>query len=414
MFVDFNKAFKGKPLSETKVPDLVVQKLSESLPEGVKYISGENGTVQMVSKSNSISIGGFNVNIPEDFKSVLKENAKQSDLLQLSYNAQRPLEMVLSNPGYIKVNGEEMPFENIHYNLFHKTKLVDNKLMAYPAKFPKPLEITVSTGDGKYSRKLNLSRKPLLSLTDIRFQSDEDQPFRMEFISSTENKLTSSVTIRMELKNCKSIRDMVESIFIYNDFVDGKAKLDGHTFEYDTSKIEVKKYDLTSAEFWEKVLQIEEYLGVHFTPPDGDVKYDVMCDVELLYRNLICNTPIRLNQTLTSVTGKYQHFGDEVIEKAKEGQFYFQYQAQYTFNLFGQKISLLAVCGLFNTAIEDMVTLEDGKLKMNLKNATPDKTAYTGIICFKEQDDLDKFLSDVGDNAASVLENAKLASDYIN
>lgn len=413
MFVDFNQTFKGKPLSETKVPDLVVNKLSESLPEGVKYVADKNGTVRIVSETGEISLGGFDVKLPEDFKAVLGQNATQNDLLQLSYNAQRPIEMELSHPGYIKVNGKEIPFERLHYDIFHKTELVDNKLLAYPAKFPEPFEISVSTGDDKYVRILRMSRKPLLSLTEICFQSEVDQPFQMEFLSSVNNAKSGTVTIKMELKFANSIREMVEGVFIYNDFVDGKAKMDGHPFEYDTSKVEMRKYDLTSAEFWEKVLQIEECLGLHFAPPDGDTDFGAMCDVEFLYRNLICNTPIRQNQKLTSVTGRYQHFDDEVIEKAKEGKFYFQYQAQYSFDLFGVRLKLPAVCGLFNAAVKDMEPQKDGKLKMELKDISSEKPAYTSSICFKDEETLLEFLETVGDNASAFLENAKLASDYL-
>lgn len=413
MFVDFNQTFKGKPLSETEVPDLVVNKLSESLPEGVKYVADKDGTVRIVSETGEIRLGGFSVRIPEDFKIVLGQNPTQNDLLQLSYNAQRPIEMELSNPGYIKVNGTEIPFERLHYNIFHKTELIDNKLLAYTATFPKPFEISVSTGNGKYTRKLRMSRKPLLSLNEICFQSEAEQPFQMEFLSSINAKKSGTVSIKMELQFAKSIRDMVEAIFIYNDFVDGKAKMNEHPFEYDTSKVEMKKYDLTSAEFWEKVLQIEECLGRHFSPPDGDTDFGVMCDVEFLYRNLICNTPIKQKHKLTSVTGRYQHFDDELIEKAKAGQFYFQYQAEYAFELFGDKFKLPAVCGLFDTAIKAMERQKDGKLKMELKDVSSDRPSYTSSLCFKDQEKLDKFISEVGDNASAVLENAKLASDYL-
>ena len=42
MFVDFNRVFSGKPQTELKVPDAMVEHLSSQLPLGVRYNSKTN------------------------------------------------------------------------------------------------------------------------------------------------------------------------------------------------------------------------------------------------------------------------------------------------------------------------------------------------------------------------------------
>lgn len=412
MFVDFNRTFKGKPLSETKVPDIVVKKLSEKLPAGVKYIAAEEGTVQMISESGEITLGGFTANVPDKFKPVLGDHYTKDDVLQLSYNAQEPIPMELTHEGYITVNGKEIPFNQIHYNIFHETKLVDNKIMAYPQKFPKPFELVMGTENGRYTRKLMMSRKPLLSLKEICFQSEEEQPFQMEFHSSLTDVKAGTVTIKMRLQYAKTIRDMVESIFVYNDLVDGKAKMNGLPFEFDDSKVSMEKFNLNGACFWEKVLKVEEFLQFHFAPPDGNTNYQDICDIETLYRNLICNTAIRQGQRLEEITGTFKLEGD-VLERAKAGKIYFQYQMTYTFDLFGIKFQLPVICGLFNAAVKEIEPIKNGKTKIKFKDKNPDNPAYTSIICFKDEILLNEFLSKNGDNISAFLENAKLASDYL-
>lgn len=417
MFVDFNKTFKGKSLSEKEIPDLVVKKLSESLPEGFKYVAGKkDGSVRIVSESGEVTLSNFEVNVPDDFKAVLNEDENNSfprTWFQLSYNAQRPLELQPTHPGYLTLNGKEIPMGEIHRDIFHKTEIQGTKLMAYPAKFTESFECRVSTSDGKYMRNLKFSRKPLLSLTDRCFQSEEEQPFQMKFISSDAGDEIKKLTITLELKYAQSIQDIAESVFIYNDFADGKAKMNGYSIQRCNSKKEEDKYSPQAAEFWQKILHIEKYLDIHFMPPDGNINLHDICEVELLYRNLICNEPMREYGKMTSITVDPKNFNDEDMENAKKEQYDFQFHSQRKFILFGNKFSLPVICMLFNTAIKNMVSQESGKIKLEFKDVSTDKPAYTSVLCFKDQDELDKFFSSAGGNISSIFVNAKLAAETI-
>lgn len=412
MFVDFNEAFKNKPVSETRVPDIVIQKLCEELPTGIRYIAGENGDMIMVSESEHMSIGGLTVIIPESFKDVLPDKYTQNDIIQLSYNSQTPIEMKLTHDGFITVNGKEMPIDHIYYNIFHETRIVDNKVMAYPLHFPDPIEIPVSTENGRYVRNLKMSREPYLSLDKVIFKSDDEQPFQLRIISAADSPVW-TINVKLELKFASTIRDMVESIFIFNDFADGKAKLGGKLLSHEIPKGNIKKFDVNSAVFWEKVLLLEEFLGVHFMAPESDTDFQTVCDVEWLYRNLICEFPIKQEQSLTSVTGKYTFCDNEVAEKSKEGKLYFQYKTMFDVELFGVNLRLPALCGQFNAAIKDIEKQKNGDVKIELMDISPDSPSYTAVLCFKDVERLQKFIEKTGENISDVLDKAKLVSDYL-
>ena len=55
--------------------------------------------------------------------------------------------------------------------------------------------------------------------------------------------------------------DIVETVFIYNAYCDGKGLLMGNPVGGGKDKVEDKKFDEKSAKFWEKVLEIEEKLN---------------------------------------------------------------------------------------------------------------------------------------------------------
>lgn len=59
MFVDFDEVFNSKPESQAKIPDALVQYLSNQLPSGFKYVPDENGNYIVTSDNSDLKIGGL-------------------------------------------------------------------------------------------------------------------------------------------------------------------------------------------------------------------------------------------------------------------------------------------------------------------------------------------------------------------
>ena len=82
MFVDFDKVFNSKPQSEMKVPDALIQSLSEQLPPGLKYIADEDGSCRIVSNEREpITIGGFKYKPTDKQLQVLGNEYTNQDVL---------------------------------------------------------------------------------------------------------------------------------------------------------------------------------------------------------------------------------------------------------------------------------------------------------------------------------------------
>ena len=389
MFASFNDVFKSKSLREQKVPDVTLKYLSNSLPKGVKYVSDEHGNLTITSSDGSkITMGGFNVTITDEMRSVLGNQYSAAQIAKYAYNTQKKIVMNLKEDGIIIVNGERMPVEKFAYNMFDNFSYVNSKFYMVPPKFPEPFELEL--GCEKYKRKLSFQRVPYASLDKSKFQSVNEDPLRMEFIVCEED-YSVKMTLGFDLKKANTVKDIVETVFIYNAYCDGKGLLMGHPVGRTQDKADDKKFDEKSAQFWEKVLEIEEKLNLKFIPPKDDIEFETICLVEQLYQNLICKKPVKQREIITSIISDMNVKEGVNLDDLIGKQIFFQYNATTTFELFEKEFSLPAILG-----IKD-------------KNQKP----FTAILCFASDSDLNEYVKENPDCYENILSNAKFPQDYL-
>lgn len=409
MFADFDEIFKKAPESKFVVPDLVLKKMSEDLPPGTKYTADKHGNLTITPVNQSMKIGGFKIIIPDDFKQVLPKKYTYKEIEQLSYNSQRPLELKLINDNEIIVNGVKTPLDKYSFNIFKDLQHVEDKFYIFPYAFPKPLDLVLETNDGKYKKKITVSRTPYLSLDEVHYQSNEDKVLTVEVIGKSESN-SYTITFHLDLRKAKSFRDVVENIFVYNAIIDGKIKIDGELIPQKFNN--GKKYNENIARFYEKVLEIEEYLDLTFEIPQNDIDFKTKCTVEHLYQNLIENRPIKDREKILSLTG----FNDNDVSDAAYSPgkiIYFQIESERSFDLFGAQFSLPGIIGLFNAKISSSKTLKDGERELTFEDADENYKLYNTIMCFKDRKQLEEFISKQPDgNAHDALMDAKYVTEY--
>ncbi len=409
MFTSFDDAFKGKPLSERRVSDVMLNYLSKDLPEGVKYISDDQGNLIIASENKSIQFGGFRLIVTDEIKKVLGSNCTQNAVMQYAYNAQKEIALELEKDGFIKINGEDVAIEKIHNNFFRPVKYTDYKWYVKPQDFPPPFEVTVSSDE--YTRKLCVHRIPHESLNVYAFETEKEVPLKIKFYMNTEDK-TVQMAISFDLKYAVTVKDMVESIFIYNAFVDGKGKFLDSTIRVPHLNRD-KKFNEQSAEFWKKVLLIEQKLHLKFIPPEGDVEFAIILEVEKLYQNLIKHRAIRENQIIKSITANLNMMEGKTIDSSIGKSIYFQYTADLGFDLFGEVFSLPAILGIFDCHIAS-IEKKKKKTKLIFADETDGKKAYTSVLCFANNEEMENFKKTVTENYMKKLSDAKLPQEYLN
>jgi len=409
MFVDFNRVFNGKPQTELKIPDAMIKHLNANLPQGVRYRATEDGNCEIISEGESVTIGGLLFVPTEEQRKVLGKKYTHDDILRYSYNAQKPIPLKLKKDGFIILNGEEFPIDRIRYNPYCPVSIVSGEIYMYPHPFPKPFSLTL--GSKKYTKQLMFHRIPNESINTTAFESQAGQALTVHYFVD-ELKQTISFNISFNLSYAKTIRDIVEATAIYNAFVDGEGLFCGVPLiaNIDTSK--VKKYDPESLVFWEKVLLIENTLGVTFKPPQEDVDFTTISTIEALFQNLINSNPIREDKKIDSLNGEWDMVDNKYVQESIGKTIYFEFQATSNLSLFGVDLALPCVVGIFDSVLSNY-TVRGKKYKLVLEHISEDKHMYTSTLCFKTEQELSDYMNGNRDQRISALHDAKTVQNFL-
>lgn len=220
------------------------------------------------------------------------------------------------------------------------------------------------------------------------------------------------MTLNNKPVNNKHSKDIVETVFIYNAYCDGKGLLMGNPVGGGKDKVEDKKFDENSARFWEKVLEIEEKLNLNFIPPKDDIEFETICMVEQLYQNLICKKPIKKRDIATSITSDMNMREGINLDDLIGKQIFFQYNATTTFELFEMQFSLPSIVGIFNSIFESYEIL-DNKTKVILGTKDKGQKPFTAILCFASDSDMNEYVKENPDCYENILSKAKFPQDYL-
>ncbi len=386
MLFDFDNAFNEKPGNSIKIPDALIAYLSKDLPDGLKYVTDSKGYCFISSESKKVTLSGFNFKLTESQKENLGNKFTPKDVLKYFYNSQKPIPITLDKEGFITVNGKEIAFEKLTYNPYNPIAYVSGTLFAKPSEFPPPFTVTV--GSNEYCRDLVVSRIPYESLHTIAFGSKNDSSLQIKFYV---NEITQdmTLTISIELIYANTVYEIVESISIYNSYLDGKGFLCGYPMEWNLNDNTQIKFDENSLLFWKKVLSLEECLGVEFIPPKKDIDFYTMCIVEQLYQNLVNEVPIRTSEKIDSLSGKGNLKDGNSIYDSIGKPLFFEFESNLSFNLFGKELNLPSMVCIFNAVLSNIKN-EDKEYILSLSDESLEKEAYMAVMCFKTQDLLKK------------------------
>lgn len=391
MFVDFEKIF-SKSQTATCVPPSMVEYLNESLPKdlGMKYEAQDDGTCVLVDDGQKVQFGGIEFSPTSEQLAVLGDRYSYQDILQYAYNAQESIQMVPQKEGVIIVNGQEVSVDMLYRHPYVPIKQKKCSIYMLPPKFPPPAIMKVSSAE--YEQNMLVHRVPNKSLHIMKFESEGNRPLFITFLVDGK-KNTMSLTISLNLKHVKTIRDIVESVDIFNAFMDGKGYLQNQPFTVKDAAAPAKRFDEDSAMFWKKVLWIEDYLGQSFVPPENDVDYNTMCEVERLYLSLKQKQPARERQKLNSVSSKWDMEKDKTVNDSKGKDIFFMFSTDLCFDIFGAKFNLPAIVGICKATLADYKE-KDGRGTIYFGDADDKEPRYTSTICFKDEAGRQEFMAE--------------------
>lgn len=409
MFVDFDKVFAEKRQTGLPIPKALVDHLSDRLPKGLRYAVHEQCLHVVPEDGADLRFSGFHFAPTVEQKACLGDNYSEEDILAFSHNAQQKIPLELNNEGILIVNGERLPMNALIQSPYNPVSFAEGSLYVFPQEFDPPFYLSV--GSDKYSRLLLIKRIPHNSIHTQAFESDESSPLLISYqLNTKEQKMTMSISFNLDAAH--SIRDYVETIAIYNAFIEGKGYIGGHLFPSKLVGEQVKKYDEDSLSFWEKVMQVERILGVNFIPPREDVSFDTICDVEQLYQNLVNQTPIRDTNKIETISGTWTIERQQDIQESIGRSMLFEFEATTTLTLFGVSISLPCFLMVFNSRLTGVVE-EGDTYRIQLDDDSEAQPRFTSMLCFKDNDSMRTYKAGDRNDMLTKFREAKRARQYI-
>lgn len=410
MFVDFNRAFKSKPQSQLAVPPAVVEYMNRSLPEGVKYVADKEGNCFITSTDGSFTLGGFSLELTDEQKKILGKTYTEKEVYEYSYNAQIPIHLRLTKDGCVLLNGQEFPVDKIVHNPLLSIKYTSGSFYMLPPEFTGAFEIRV--GCDEYERTLKVSRVPNNSVSIWAFESEKDDPLCLKYFVDRE-KQRMTLSISLNLGKANSVIDIVESTLIYNAYLEGKGTFLGHKLDCKLKTNDVKKYNEKSILFWKKALKIENCLEVLFIPPKENVDTHTVCLVEQLYQNLIHKIPVRDNQKINHIDGKWDFNGIENYMNESLGKpFFFEFESMSKLDLLGIKLELPSLICVFDAALQDCI-MKGEKQRLVLVDESEEKERYTSIMYFKNEAELSEYKVKNHNDIINLFHDAKRVQEYL-
>lgn len=411
MFVDFNKVFAKTPQTEMVIPDALANQLSTKLPSGLKYEVDETGHYVVIVPDNdtkeTIKISWMNF-IPTDAqKQILGDNYSFDDLIELSYNSQTPIPISLEKDGMININGADIEIDKLKYNPFSLKQIEVDSMELIPAPFPDKFPITIGTNGASIT--VEVARKPNLSVKTKVYETIQEKCLYVRYSwDSDTNKFLFTIKVRVD--KAESVNEILESMIIYNAFLDGKGYIAGSAIHSKLVTKEDSKYDRNALCFWEKVKKIETILDIAFSPPFVNFDMDTVYLVETLFQSLEMHNPVRKNTAINTIDSYRDESKDQIATQNLGKQIYFEYIDEYTYELFSKTITLYCLVGVFNAVFADYHTNEN-ECTIFLSSKSEEQPMYVSELYFKTTEEIEKY-RETHDDRISILKKAKKIYEY--
>lgn len=403
---NFIKNFKNQNYNDGFLPQSVLEELSKKWNGNLEYVYKENGTYMLEAINGKVELGFKNFeieNLDEIKDKCQKEKLTMEDLIDYSYNSQRPLTLKPLKNFQQFINNEKIDNNEFIISKDIIADPIPEKLVIFPEKMTKSIKLKIGNGEASYV--YTFIQKPIDSLTKKRFVTSPNSKLLIDYEIDNE-RIKFNIEIN-KLQNT-TIKEYLETlIFMQSLFNKGMYINDTYI---KGSKGKDEKYEKREKliDLWNKVYQIEKILGLRFTITNDLLDKKDLDNILLLYKSFIENKALRINKKINTLSFSYENIPEWFIKDVKENKernLCLEYSEKYSFNLLGEKIDVLKLKSYFNLFVDEVENSEETKkIHLILKENDENKT-YESVQLFKNEHDLEKFFSNK--DHLTELQNAK-------
>lgn len=374
MFANFREAFK-KDKQEISVPKEILEYLNSELPKDFKYAKGPDGAAILTIADMEDMKMQFS--IEPQFMHGIKLNT-QADIIEYAYRTQQVIPLAGTS---LTINGVEFDFSDlIRFPLAPNKELKD--LYIQPQPFPDPFAVTLQ--GGQVEKLVMIVRKPYADMHKVLLGSVEDEPFTISYVFD-ELSGTVKFNFHININKSKSIKEIVESLTLYDAFQKGSGKISGYPFPPADASDLPSKENQESLSFWNNVYELEKKLNVSFIPELPLAQDDAQWFLKLHY-SLIEEKPFKEYVKME----KFNSTSGDVFKRAfeedkKKLSITFVQESELT--IMGVSITIFESTGVFNFEVKDVIDTNQKNSVDIIVEPVDEKGIYTATRIFLKEDD---------------------------
>ncbi|MBQ3414928.1 MAG: hypothetical protein IJH39_06200 [Clostridia bacterium] len=380
MFTSFKNAFKKDDKMVYKIPQIILDNLNNTLPDGFEYVQIDNDICTIMPKSK-------NVNIKADLKcDNIKSIKNAKEVSEYLYRTQQEAEIISD---YIELNGVKFKVNDLLKMPLRNSDFSDlsGKLILKPSPFPKPFKLLI--GYGEMNIEMEFQRQPYADLHKSLFKSIGKESLIIKYIIDEEAH-SMTVNVSINIGKAESTSEIVEISNIYKCFMNGRGRIAGvelkNGFENRTEEDGLDSL----IEFWKKVDLLSNKLGILFNPQNNILKRDSQL-IDRLYRCLIEDKAFReiCNLENIEVVGTKDFDKNQLIEK--DG-IELQFLQGKVYELFDAEVGVYKLTSWYNIKVKSVELMDKKNFKYRfLIDKDTDKTMFRIVKYFLNKEDAEEY-----------------------
>lgn len=386
MFANFKKAFK-RDESATKMPDAVLEAMSDNLPSGLKYKQIDSEYCKAMPEEGNVKFkfDNLKIKIPKEVQINTPE-----ELAEFLYRTQQVVE---TSTNAVTINGKQIKVSDYIKKPYADEEIVedDYKFTFKPESFGAPFLLKITYEDAGIEKEFLIKRQPLADMHKSQFKSINDGVLEVTYIID-EIKNNLNFNVHIDLSKAEHVTDIIEAFSIYIAFVEGKIKVAG--MRLNSVPVEKEIVAATaSLDYWIKVQAIADVLNIQFNPKEEIDEEDAEW-IDKLYRSIVKNQPYKEFCDTARFVSKPEGDIDEktLIEN---GEMALQYTESEVLTLYGVQIKLFSYYALINCKFESISKINKSENKYEFKIvATNEKGISKAAMHFSTEEKWAGFAKD--------------------
>lgn len=388
----FVSNFKKQNMKEGFLSPSILDELNSKWNGNFAYHYFENEGYLLLPNNNKFEfkMKNFKVKNKEEIEAKCgKENMTFNEILEYSYNAQKPI--------YLK------PLEN--FQQFINDTLIDRNEMVIPESgelnfkngeiiiAPPKMNINFVLKVGSLNNfyEFEFERKTTEHLMKKKFSTKDDSWIHIEYETNNEKV---NFNFIIDKNNISTPKQYLAGLKFMQDIYNEGMYINGHKI---SEPLKDDKYESRSQliTLWQEIVEIEDFLNLNFKINKDEFSKEELIDIYTLHQTLIEHKPVKKFEKLNTASYEYNEQNEILFNKFNPDSYknlYIEFYDEIEFDVLSTKINLYFIKGYFNLNVNKVEKNDEKQEYILYFDEDKDNKMFNSLMVFDSYDKLNEFV----------------------